>query len=125
MFGIFISSQAVIGRNCTLFQQVTIGSNTLRGTRRPGSPVVGDNVLVGAGAKVIGHVRVGDNSRIGANAVVYDDVPPHSVVVLERYAGDPEGQSRQPTLCATRGGAGLASKTANGSSRPTNRQAIS
>ena len=79
--GVFISNDAVIGRDAVIFQQVTIGSNTLPGTKRPGAPVIGDGVYIGAGAKIIGGVTVGDCCRIGANAVVVKDMPPHSVAV--------------------------------------------
>lgn len=81
MKSIFISGGAVIGRNAVIFQQVTIGSNTLADSHGVGAPVIGDNCYIGAGAKVIGRVRVGDNVRIGANAVVYRDVPDNSVVL--------------------------------------------
>ncbi len=81
MKSIFISGGAQIGRNCIIFQQVTIGSNTLPGSRGTGVPVIGDNCYIGAGAKIIGKVRVGNNVRIGANAVVYKDVPDDSVVL--------------------------------------------
>lgn len=79
--GVFISNDAVIGRDAVIFQQVTIGSNTLPGTRHPGSPVLGDGVYLGAGAKVIGGIIVGDYCRIGANAVVTRDMPSNSVAV--------------------------------------------
>ena len=73
--GIFISGGARIGKHCVIFQQVTIGSNTLLGSRTFGSPMIGDSVYIGAGAKIIGRIQVGDNARIGANAVVTKDVP--------------------------------------------------
>ena len=79
--GVFISNDAVIGRDAVIFQQVTIGSNTLPGTKRPGSPAIGDGVYIGAGAKIIGGVTIGDACRVGANAVVVRDMPPHSVAV--------------------------------------------
>lgn len=79
--GVFISKDAVIGKDAVIFQQVTIGSNTLPGTRHPGSPVIGDGVYIGAGAKIIGGITVGDCCRVGANAVVARDMPPHSVAV--------------------------------------------
>ena len=79
--GVFISNDAVIGRDAVIFQQVTIGSNTLLDSKRPGSPVIGDGVYLGAGAKVIGGITVGDCCRVGANAVVVRDLPPHSVAV--------------------------------------------
>jgi serine O-acetyltransferase len=81
-YGIFISSGAVIGKNCTIYQQVTIGSNMLIDSNGLGSPVIGDNCLIGAGAKIIGNINVGNNCRIGANAVVTKDLPDNSVIVL-------------------------------------------
>ncbi len=80
-FGIFVSNGASIGKNAVIFQQVTIGSNSLKGSNGAGSPHIGANVYIGAGAKIIGNVIVGDNCRIGANAVVYRSMPPHSVAV--------------------------------------------
>lgn len=80
--GIFISGSAKIGKNCTIYQQVTIGSNMLIDSKGFGAPVIGDNCLIGAGAKIIGNVRIGDNCRIGANAVVAKDMPDNSVIVM-------------------------------------------
>lgn len=80
--GIFISGGAHIGKNCVIFQHVTIGSNTLRDSRRKGSPDLGDNVYIGCGAKIIGNIHVGNNARIGANCVVVKDVPDNSVTVI-------------------------------------------
>lgn len=84
IFGVFISNNAEIGKNCIIFQQVTIGSDTLIDSKKLGSPIIGDNVYIGAGAKIIGKIRVGNNCRIGANAVVYEDVPENSVVVASK-----------------------------------------
>jgi serine O-acetyltransferase len=81
MKSIFISGDSKIGRNCVIFQQVTIGSNALPDSKRAGAPEIGDNCYIGAGAKVIGKIKIGDNVRIGANAVVYEDVPDNSVVL--------------------------------------------
>lgn len=82
--GIFISSGATIGKNCTIFHQVTIGSNTLQDSSGQGCPTIGDNVYIGCGAKIIGGVHIGNNVRIGANCVVVNDVPDNCTVVLER-----------------------------------------
>jgi len=80
--GIFISRDAVIGKDCVIFHQVTIGSNNLIDSKRKGAPVIGDAVYIGAGAKIIGKVCIGNNVRIGANCVVFNDVPDNTVVVL-------------------------------------------
>ncbi len=81
--GIFISYGAKIGTGCTIFHQVTIGANTLPDSRGQGAPTVGNNVYIGAGAKIIGSVTIGDGARIGANAVVTCDVPANATVVQE------------------------------------------
>lgn len=81
--GIFISQGAIIGNNVVIFHQVTIGSNTLKDSNNYGAPTVGDNVYIGAGAKIIGNVHVGNNVRIGANAVVTKDIPDNATVVLD------------------------------------------
>jgi serine O-acetyltransferase len=75
--GIVIHPDAVIGPNCLLFQQVTIGA----GGKIPGLPRVGGHVDVGAGARILGGVTLGDHSQIGANAVVVSDVPPFATAV--------------------------------------------
>lgn len=80
--GIFISDMANVGKNVVIFQQVTIGSNTLKGHPRCGAPTIGDNVYIGAGAKIIGNITIGNNCRIGANCVVVKDLPPNSTAVL-------------------------------------------
>lgn len=82
--GIFISDNAMIGKNCVIFQGVTIGSNTIEGSSNYGSPIIGDNCYIGAGAKIIGNVKIGNNVRIGANAIVTCDVPSNSTVVLDK-----------------------------------------
>lgn len=82
--GIFISDGAYIGKDTIIFQGVTIGSNTLSDSKKNGFPIIGDNVYIGAGAKIIGNVKVGNNVRIGANAIVVEDVPDNSVVVLDK-----------------------------------------
>lgn len=81
--GVFISNGAKIGKNCIIFQQVTIGSNTIKGHPKFGSPTIGNNVYIGAGAKIIGNIKIGDNCRIGANAVVVTDIEPNTVAVPE------------------------------------------
>ncbi len=68
--GIVIHSKAIIGPNCLIFQQVTIGT-----ANGKGPPVLGGHVDIGAGAKILGDIELGDHVRIGANAVVLKDVP--------------------------------------------------
>lgn len=82
--GIFISGGASIGRNCVIFQQVTIGSNTLIDSKSFGAPTIGDNCYIGAGAKIIGGIRIGNNVRVAANAVVSTDIPDNATVVPGR-----------------------------------------
>lgn len=79
--GVLISGGARIGADCVIYHQVTIGSNTLLGSRSFGFPTLGRGCYLGAGAKVIGGVTLGDNVRVGANATVTRDVPPNTVVV--------------------------------------------
>lgn len=81
LHGIHISNQAIIGRGCTIMQGVTIGSNTLKGSKRCGSPVIGNNVFIGANATIIGNVHVGNNVRIGANTCVFTNIPDNHTVV--------------------------------------------
>lgn len=76
--GIHVNRGAVIGNNCNIQQGVTLGKAN-RG-KRIGSPVIGNNVFIGAGAKIIGRIHVGDGAAIGANAVVTKDVPPGAAV---------------------------------------------
>ena len=80
--GIFISNSARIGKGCTIFHQVTIGSNTLKDSKNLGAPTIGDNVYIGCGAKIIGNVKIGNNVRIGANAIIVKDIPDNSVAIM-------------------------------------------
>lgn len=77
--GVVIGETAEIGTNVTLYHGVTLGGTSLEKTKR--HPTLGDNVVVGAGAKILGAITIGANSRVGANAVVVKSVPPNSVVV--------------------------------------------
>jgi len=84
--GVVIGETAVIGNDVTLYQDVSLGgvapavnSASQRGRKR--HPTIGDGVIVGAGAQIIGDILVGDGARVGANAVVLQDVPAGVVVV--------------------------------------------
>lgn len=76
--GIVIGETAEIGDNCTIYHGVTLGGTGHDHGKR--HPTIGNNVLIGAGAKVLGPFKVGDNSMIGANSVVLKEVPPDSTV---------------------------------------------
>jgi len=77
--GVVIGETAEIGADVTLYHGVTLGGVSLEKVKR--HPTIEDNVVIGAGAKVLGNITIGAHSRIGANAVVVKPVPPHSVVV--------------------------------------------
>ena len=77
--GVVIGETAIIGDDVLMYHQVTLGGTSLEKTKR--HPTVGNNVLLGMGAKVLGNITVGDGARIGANAVVTRDVPPNTSVV--------------------------------------------
>lgn len=77
--GVVIGETAVVGDDVLLYQGVTLGgTGKEKGKRHPN---IGNNVVIGAGAKILGNITVGDNSYIGANAVVLNDVPPNSTIV--------------------------------------------
>jgi serine O-acetyltransferase len=79
--GIVVGAGAVVGSHCTMLQQVTLGEADVSG-RDPGHyPVVGDDVILGTGAKILGGIRIGDGAVVGANAVVTKDVGDFHVVV--------------------------------------------
>jgi len=77
--GVVIGETTVLGRNVTLFQQVTLGGTGKQHHKR--HPTVEDDVVIGAGAKVLGNILIGEGAFIGANAVVVRDVPANSTVV--------------------------------------------
>jgi serine O-acetyltransferase len=77
--GVVIGETSVIGNNCHLTQGVTLGGTSTRHEKR--HPTLGNNVQVGAGAKLIGAITVGDHARIGAGAVVVTSVPEYATVV--------------------------------------------
>lgn len=77
--GVIIGETTVIGDNCTLYQGVTLGGTGKEQGKR--HPTLGNNVMVSAGAKVLGSFKIGDNSKIGSGSVVLEEVPPNSTVV--------------------------------------------
>jgi serine O-acetyltransferase len=77
--GVVIGETSEVGENVTLLQGVTLGGTSLKREKR--HPTLGNNVVVGAGAKIIGAFKIGDGSRIGAGSVVVREVPSNSVVV--------------------------------------------
>jgi serine O-acetyltransferase len=77
--GVVIGETTEVGDNVTLYHGVTLGGTSLHKTKR--HPTIGDHVVIGAGAKVLGAITIGSNSRIGANAVVVKSTPPDSVIV--------------------------------------------
>lgn len=94
--GIIVSGDAVIGDDVVIRQGVTIG---LRQTGRRGAPNIGDRVDIGAGAKLLGDIKIGNDAVIGANAVVLCDVPPGALAVgvpalIKRRDGRATGRAR-------------------------------
>ena len=77
--GVVIGETAEIGNNVTLYQGVTLGGTGKEKGKR--HPTLGNNIVVGSGAKILGPVTIGDNSKIGAGAVVLRDIDPNSTVV--------------------------------------------
>jgi serine O-acetyltransferase len=77
--GVVIGETAEVGEDVTLYHGVTLGGSGRDTGKR--HPTIGDRVIIGAGAKVLGAIKIGDDSRIGANAVVVKEVPSSSVVV--------------------------------------------
>lgn len=77
-YGIIVHKSAIIGNNCTIFQYVTIGATGKSGNV---APKIGNNVYIGAGAKILGDIRIGNNVKIGANAVVTKNIPSNRTVV--------------------------------------------
>ncbi|MCZ6480824.1 MAG: serine O-acetyltransferase [Candidatus Methylomirabilales bacterium] len=77
--GVVIGETTEVGENVTIYQGVTLGGTSLERKKR--HPTIGDNVVIGAGAKILGPFTVGNNSKIGSSSVVVNEVPPNSVVV--------------------------------------------
>ena len=77
--GVVIGETAIIGDNCTIYHQVTLGGTGKESIKR--HPTIKDNVLIGAGSKVLGNITIGNNVKIGANSVVLDNVEDNVTVV--------------------------------------------
>ncbi len=77
--GVVIGETAIIGDDCTLYHGVTLGGTSLEQGKR--HPTLGNNVVIGAGAKILGPITLGDNSSVGANSVVIKEVPENSTAV--------------------------------------------
>ena len=94
--GIVIGETAVVGNNVSIMQLVTLGgTGKEHGDRHP---KVGDGVLLSAGAKVLGNIKIGEGAQVGAGSVVLKDVPPHTIVagVPAKIVGKPS--CAQPAL---------------------------
>jgi serine O-acetyltransferase len=85
--GIVLNNRVIVGENCSIGPGVVIGT---RGMGDTGAPVIGNNVYIGVGAKVLGGITIGDNVKIGANAVVLTDIPEGATAV-----GIPAAMGRQ------------------------------
>lgn len=79
--GIVINGKCIIGKNFSIYQGVTLGGNLAKIKNGQEAPWIGDNVFIGAGAKILGPVKIGENCIIGANSVVLNDIPKNSVAV--------------------------------------------
>jgi len=75
--GLVIGKGAIIGKNAKLYHGVTLGISHSQ-SKSDGFPLIGDNVIIGSGAKLLGKIKIGDNVKIGANSVVTHDVPSNS-----------------------------------------------
>jgi serine O-acetyltransferase len=77
--GVVIGETTEVGENVTIYQGVTLGGTSLERKKR--HPTIGNNVIIGAGTKILGPFSIGDNSKIGSGSVVVKEIPPNSVVV--------------------------------------------
>lgn len=77
--GVVVGETTEIGNDVVIYQGVTLGGTSTKKVKR--HPTLGNNIVVGCGAKILGNIKIGDNCQIGANSVVIKDVPPNSTVV--------------------------------------------
>ena len=99
--GIVIGETAEVGDDVTLYQGVTLGGTSLEATKR--HPTLGNGVIVGAGAKILGPLVIGDGARVGSNAVVLKDVPAGVTVVgipAKQVTRAPVAQEKKTEFCA-------------------------
>ncbi|MEI6437950.1 MAG: serine O-acetyltransferase [Candidatus Omnitrophota bacterium] len=95
--GVVIGETAVVGNNVTLYQGVTLGGTGKETGKR--HPTLGNNIVVGAGAKILGNITIGDNSYVGANSVVLRSVPPNATVVgVPGYVTKQDGEKLENKL---------------------------
>lgn len=85
--GVVIGQTAEVGDHCLIYHGVTLGGVDLNPVKR--HPTLGNHVVIGAGAKILGNIKIGDHSRVGANSVVIKEVEPHTTVtgIPARVAG--------------------------------------
>ena len=95
--GVVIGETAIIGDNCTIYQNATLGGTGKERNKR--HPTLLNNVVVGAGAKVLGNITVGNNVKVGANAVVLKDIPDDCTVVGVGRIIPPKSE-KNPTDCS-------------------------
>ena len=114
--GVVIGETAEIGDDCTLYQGVTLGGTSWNKGKR--HPTLGNHVVIGAGAKVLGPFKVGDHARIGSNSVVIKEVPAHATVVgvpgrVVEAEGAPDSEARSHSEAAAEGQATNGSESAD------------
>ncbi len=77
--GVVIGETSIIGDDCTIYHQVTLGGTGKEAVKR--HPTIGNNVLIGCGSKILGNITIGNNVKIGSNSVVLKDIPDNSTAV--------------------------------------------
>lgn len=92
-FGVVIGETCEIGNNVTIYQEVTLGGRSLEKTKR--HPTIGDDVIIGAGAKILGPVNIGSGSKIGAGAIIVKDLESNKIMVAP-IAKEIEKQNNEP-----------------------------
>lgn len=92
--GVVIGETAVIGDGCTIYHGTTLGGNSSKSGKR--HPSIGNYVVIGAGAKLLGAIKIGNHVRVGANSVVTKDIPPgHTVAGIPARSLKEDGASRE------------------------------